>query len=524
MVEYKKMFTNWRVLMLLAFLLFSYVALNGGLIPHFFDEGAAIRSVAQSSAALDAGIIAPSPKDTPLQKETILYFNGEAITSAAQYYALEKQLQPNETVRLETNRNLYTLKAGPQLGLKVYDAPTTNLRKGLDLEGGTRVLLKPAEEISQDTLELTTESLRERLNVYGLSDVVVRSAKDLGGNNFILVEIAGVTEMEVKELLARQGKFEAKIANQTVFLGGKNDITYVCRSAECSGIDPRQGCSVVANGYACGFFFSISLSSAAAQQQAHVTQTLAEIPDGQNCYLDQDLALYLDDTEVDRLRIGCELKGRASTEIQISGSGVGVTQQDAMTNTLQNMKKLQTVLVTGSLPVKLEIVKLDTISPTLGKEFLYNIFFVGLLALLAVSVVVVIRYRKWKIVIPIVLTLVSEIIMILGFAAISGTNLDLAAIAGIIIVIGSGVNHLIIITDGILGGESVSLDWKTKVKNAMAIVFGAYLVNFAGLIPLWFAGAGLLKGFALTTIVGASLGVLIARPAYAVIIEKLLNE
>ena len=135
-----------------------------------------------------------------------------------------------------------------------------------------------------------------------------------------------------------------------------------------------------------------------------------------------------------------------------------------------------------------------------------------------------VRYRKWKIVIPIVLTLVSEIIMILGFAAISGTNLDLAAIAGIIIVIGSGVNHLIIITDGILGGESVSLDWKTKVKNAMAIVFGAYLVNFAGLIPLWFAGAGLLKGFALTTIVGASLGVLIARPAYAVIIEKLLNE
>ena len=46
---------------------------------------------------------------------------------------------------------------------------------------------------------------------------------------------------------------------------------------------------------------------------------------------------------------------------------------------LDNMKKLQTILITGSLPVKLEVVKLDTVSPTLGKEFLDNILFVGLL-------------------------------------------------------------------------------------------------------------------------------------------------
>jgi len=34
------------------------------------------------------------------------------------------------------------------------------------------------------------------------------------------------------------------------------------------------------------------------------------------------------------------------------------------------MKKLQTVLITGSLPVKLNIEKIDTISPVLGDEFL----------------------------------------------------------------------------------------------------------------------------------------------------------
>jgi preprotein translocase subunit SecD len=53
---------------------------------------------------------------------------------------------------------------------------------------------------------------------------------------------------------------------------------------------------------------------------------------------------------------------------------------------------------------------------------------------------------------------------------------------------------------------------------------GAYLTTVAGMVPLWFAGAGLLKGFAFTTIAGISFGVLIARPAYAAIIEKLLGD
>ncbi|MBI2102974.1 hypothetical protein HYT55_03990 [Candidatus Woesearchaeota archaeon] len=529
MAKLGKILTNWRVLMLLFFLFLSYLSLNGGITPHFWDESVTIRSITPDSSAALAGVPNPSPKLTPLQKEDILSLNGKKIATAADYYQIESQLLPNSTVRLETNEKVYTLltKSSSEkvdLGLRVYDSPTSNLRKGLDLEGGTRVLLKPAEVVSKDTLELTTASLRERLNVYGLSDVVVRSARDLGGDYFVLVEIAGVTENEVKDLLAKQGKFEAKIGNESVFLGGKKDITYVCRSAECSGIDAYQGCSQSGEGYACRFFFAISLSPEAAERQAAATKNLGLSTTDSGGYLDKDLVLYLDDVQVDQLKIGAELRGKATTNVQISGSGSGRTQQEAITNTLENMKRLQTVIITGSLPAKLEVVKLDTISPTLGKEFLYNVFFVGFMALVAVSAVIIFRYRKFKVVLPMVFTLLSEIVLILGFSALTGTNLDLAAIAGIIIVIGSGVNHLIIITDGTMGKEAESLDWKTRIKNAMYIVFGAYLVNFAGLLPLLFAGAGLLKGFALTTIVGASFGVLIARPAYAAVVKILEGE
>ncbi|PIZ51549.1 hypothetical protein COY27_03175 [Candidatus Woesearchaeota archaeon CG_4_10_14_0_2_um_filter_33_13] len=526
--KFKSIFTNWRVITLLILLIFAYLSINGGVVPHFWDDGVTIRSVASNSSAAIAGIQNPSAKLTPLAKEKIILLNGEEVKTIDNYYQLVGKLKANQTVIVKTNKAQYKLVVPENdgvaaLGLKVYASPTSNLRKGLDLEGGTRVLLKPAEEISSDDLETTIANLKERLNVYGLSDIIVRSAADLAGDDYILIEIAGVTEDEVKDLLAKQGKFEAKIANETIFFGGKNDIPYVCRSADCSGINPQVGCSKVADGYACSFFFSITLSSDAAERQAQATDKLKVVGDNGESYLSDDLILFLDDKEVDSLRIGAELKGRATTNIQISGSGSGPTQADAITNSLQNMKRLQTIIITGSLPVKLDVVKMDTISPSLGKEFLENVILVGILAVLAVVSVVLIRYRKVKIVLPMVLTMISEMVLILGFASLVGWNLDLAAIAGIIIVAGTGVDHLIIITDETIKGEAIS-DWKRKIKNAMFIVMGAYFTNLSGMIPLWFAGAGLLKGFAFTTIIGISFGVLIARPAYAAVIEILLKD
>lgn len=513
---------QWRVILLALFIIFSFIAINPQI---FGNDGVVIRSVIPNSTVANAGAENPSAKLQPLSKEIIRSINGKKIITEADYFSALNQLEKNQTVRLETTKQVYTFLAPESIddiGLRVSKAPVSNLRKGLDLEGGIRVLLEPETEITPEDLDTTVESLKERLNVYGLSDVVVRPAKDLSGKDFIVIEIAGVTEQEVKALLAKQGKFEAKIAGETVMAGGKNDITYVCRSAECSGIDPSRSCSKTGEGYACSFFFSITLSPEAAERQAAATRNLVAERDGTSCYLNEDIALFLDDSEVDRLKISCDLQGRAANNIQISGSGAGRTQQEAITNTLVEMKKLQTVIITGSLPVKLNVAKLDTISPTLGKEFLNNVMFVGLLAILAVTTVVFIRYRKIKIVLPMAITLISEMFLILGFAALVGWNLDLAGIAGIILVAGTGVDHLIVITDETISGEVVS-DWKKRIKNAMFIILGAYLTTLSGMLPLLWAGAGLLKGFALTTIAGLSFGVFIARPAYAAIIEKLLE-
>ncbi len=574
-MEIKRMLLNFRVIILLICLLLGAFA----IYPNPWNDGVVIKSVAKNSSAMLAGIEQPKENIAPMGKERILAINNRPVHNVEDYYSLTANLEPEQQVSIRTNKNTYTLITKPliretvlnetitrivniteeinltindtivptnitrqetirepkvtretlgiePLGFNVDNAPTSNLRKGLDLQGGTRVVLKPAEQASDDTISLVVDSLKERLNVYGLGDLTVRQVTDrpgfLGeGQDYILVEIAGVTEDEVRELLGKQGKFEAKIGNSTVFSGG-NDITYVCRTAQCSGIDPNRGCGRSADGWSCAFMFSITLSPDAAQRQADLTRDLTVTPEG----LSEPLVLYLDDTEVDRLNIAADLRGRATTDIAITGGGAGVSEELAMTDTLANMKRLQTVLITGSLPVKLEIERVDNISPTLGSTFLKNALFVGFLSILAVTIILIWHYRRIVIAIPIMITCLSEIFLTIAIAALIGQNLDLAAIAGIILAVGTGVNDQIVITDEALKnrGTEGATNWKERIKKAFFIIFSAYLTLMVAMIPLVFAGAGLLKGFAITTMLAVSVGVFITRPAFGAILGILLEK
>ena len=575
MSKFKNLFLNLKVIIVLVVALLAIVAIH----PNPYVSGVAIRGVEMNSSASIAGMVGPKANLAPMSKERIVSINNVEIKDADDYVSVVSDFKPNKTVVIKTSKQSYRLLTKPlvevtilnetekitvieevwvnktingsvvsvlqnvsnvkevpktitkvvgteSLGLSVYNAPTSNLRKGLDLQGGVRVLLAPEKKLSAEDMSYLIDGMMQRLNIYGLSDVIVREAGDLSGNQFVLVEIAGAAESEVKDLISKQGKFEAKIGNETVFRGGQ-DITYVCRSADCSGIDPQFGCSKTSDGsWACRFRFSISMTPDAAQKQAGVTGKLDVITENNEQYLSEKLVLFLDDVQVDELNIGAELKGKASTDIQISGSGAGTTRDEAMFNSLENMKKLQTILITGSLPVKMEIKKTDTVSPALGEEFTKNALVIFFVSCLVVSLVIFARYRKIKIALPVCITMFLEIILLLGVASLIGWNLDLAAIAGIIITVGTGVNDQIIIVDEALkGSKGVAVyDWKRRIKKAFFIIMGVYLTIVVAMIPLLFAGAGLLKGFALTTIIGASVGVFITRPAFAATIETLLKE
>lgn len=525
-MTFKNVFKHWKTWLLITFLVFAIISLH----PNPWASGAAIRSVQKDSAAQDAGFINPKPTSPPMTREVIKSINNVPIHNVADYNTELSKLVPNSTISITTNKDIYRLivrsdnKTGNiDLGLKVYDAPKSNIRMGLDLQGGTRVVLKPEGNITESQLESLVDGMKQRLNVYGLSDIIVRTTKDLDGKDFIIVEIAGATDDEVRDLLSRQGKFEGKIGNDTSFSGG-TDIKYVCKTADCARI---MECNKIAESQnMCRFSFAISLSPESAQRQAELTKDLdVVISDGEG-FLSKDLDLYLDDELVDSLRIGESLKGRAETQISISGSGVGLTQDEAMQDAVNNMKRLQTILITGSLPVKLTIIESSNISPTLGNEFIGNTLFVGLIVLILVVLLVMIRYKQLIVSVPVIITLISEVVILLGFAALIGWNIDLIAIAAIIIAIGTGIDSQLVIIDEITGHKDSTheLGWKDRIKNAFFIVYASYFTLVVAMIPLIFAGAGLLKGFALTTILGVSIGVFITRPAFTVIAENLLKH
>ncbi len=519
MSKFKKILKEPRVLICLFVILIAAFSIGY----NFDTKGVIINSVEFNSTAYNNGLKSPSPNTAILDRERIENINNKEIINLESYTKVISDISFNSTIRLQTNKGTYVFyKNSDNLGIFVNNIPTSNLRKGLDLQGGTRVVLKPSEKITSDQLNDVVNIMENRLNVFGLSDLIIKPSSDLQGNNFIIIEIAGVTKDEIKEIVATQGKFEAKIGNDSVFSG--KDITFVCRSGGGTCQDSvNPVCPSNGNGYNCRFEFQIDLNQEAAERHAEITKNLNIVPStsGQRI-LEKNIDFYLDGIQVDSLQIDPGLKGIKASKIIISGPGSGSTIQDAIKDAISNKKKLQTFLITGSLPTKLEIEKIDTVSPLVGEAFTKNAILIGILSLIIVSLIIYIRYKSLKVSLPIIFTMGSEIFIILGFAALTKQNLDIAAIAGIIASVGTGVNDQIVITDEILTGEASTI--KQNIKKAFFVVLTAYITTVVAMLPLLRAGAGLLRGFAVVTIVGVTIGVLITRPAFSIIIKSLMED
>jgi preprotein translocase subunit SecD len=508
----KLSFRIWLFIILLFLSLLSIFASSNGIT--FLQKGILITSVEQNSSSFDAGL---------RQGQIINSIDGKLVNNITDYSDYIKKTFPSQTdikTVIVTKESTIILYSNHAPNITVSSIPKTNLKAGLDLAGGARALVQ-AENKTLSAAELNdlVSITLNRFNVYGLSDIKVKPISDLSGKRFMLIEIAGATPNDLQSLIENQGKFEAKIGNETVFVGGNKDVASVCRNdATCARIESCQQDS--SGSYFCKFTFSIYLSEEAAKRHADITSKI-DVNATNPGYLSKPLDLYVDDVLVESLMISKELKGEVTTQIAVSGSGSGVTQDDAYKAAESDMHKLQTILITGSLPYKLQIVKLDTISPLLGQNFVKYILLAGIAALLSASLIIFIRYRKLKQSLTVILISFSEIIIILGVSALIDWNLDLASIAGILASIGTGFDDQIVILDESLHKTAQSL--KQKIKMAFAIIMGAYFTVLVSLLPLMWAGAGLLKGFAITTIIGISVGVFITRPAFGDLI-KMMGE
>ncbi len=210
--------------------------------------------------------------------------------------------------------------------------------------------------------------------------------------------------------------------------------------------------------------------------------------------------------------------GNISQSYQISGFAPPSLPLEAKLAYAQNQSQtIASILSGGALPVHVVVGVPTVVPPTLGKHFLYISALAALLAVAVVTLIIVVRYRRAFLVLPIMLTTFTELFIIVSIIGLIGT-IDLAAVAGMIAVVGTGVDAQIIITDELISGKSEAM--KLKLGNAFYIVWADALLLIIAMLPLLFSTSLVdIVGFAESTILGALLGVLITRPAYGAIVS-----
>ena len=211
----------------------------------------------------------------------------------------------------------------------------------------------------------------------------------------------------------------------------------------------------------------------------------------------------------------------AKTMDKLQIFGFATTREAA----IQRRADLEILLQSGSLSVSVKSISKEVISPLLGENFLQNTAMIGIIALIIVAIVLFIRYRVLKLTLPIVLIGLSEVIITLALASLI-SKFDLGAVAGILAAVGTGVDHQIIITDELKRGEKEEGgSLISRTKRAFFIIMAAATTTIVTMLPIILIGFGLgrLVGFAITTTIGVLVGVLITRPAFGEIAKAVIG-
>src|ERR1019366_6117529 len=166
-------------------------------------------------------------------------------------------------------------------------------------------------------------------------------------------------------------------------------------------------------------------------------------------------------------------------------------------------KTLATELTYGALPVKLDRLTVQTVSPTLGKASLQAGLLSGLAGLILVLLYMIFYYRLLGIVVVSGLgvtgALLWAIISALGHTTVA-PSFDLAGVTGIIVSIGITVDSYIVyferLKDETRSGRTVRTSVDRGFKSAFRTVLAADFVSLLAAVLLYWLAVGEVKGFA----------------------------
>ncbi|NMG20215.1 protein translocase subunit SecD [Brasilonema bromeliae] len=396
---------------------------------------------------------------------------------------------------------------------------------GLDLQGGSQLTIqvKTTPEIKQITdreLEAVKRVVEGRINGLGVSEPVIQTA----GQDKILVQLPGVNDPQQAERVlggTAQLEFKKQKPNTEIqlntFFASKTQLkakqAELRKTNDKAAIEKNQQDLKKSNEAIAELFESTNppligkyLKDAYGEPTQSNNWNVAIRFDDQGGQLFADLTKQLAGTGrsigifLDNELISFPTVGPEFATSGISGGAAVITGRF----TSQEANDLGVQLRGGALPVPVEIVENRTVGATLGKDSIQRSIYAGIGGLVLVLIFMVAYYRLPGIIADIALVIYA--LLTYATFVLLAVTLTLPGIAGFILSIGMAVDANVLIfertREELRAGKSLYRSVEAGFYRAWSSILDSHVTTLISCAALFWLGAGLVKGFALTLALG----------------------
>jgi len=171
---------------------------------------------------------------------------------------------------------------------------------------------------------------------------------------------------------------------------------------------------------------------------------------------------------------------------------------------MQEAKDLAILLRSGSLSAPMSIIEERTVGPSLGSENIISGRDSMILGMILVILFMFIYYRNFGLVAN--LALIANILIITATLSLFQATLTLSGIAGIVLTVGMAVDANVLIYERIreelFNGNSPNASIISGYNKAFSTISDANITTLIAAIALLTIGTGVVKGFAVTLVIG----------------------
>ena len=407
---------------------------------------------------------------------------------------------------------------------------TIPTRLGLDLQGGSQLTIQvkttPAiPKIDQGMLEAVRRIVENRVNGLGVSEALVQTV----GEDQILVQLPGVNDpQQAERVLGGTAKLdfreqlagtEAQLAierqlqqelvtKQTALKTSKNEAEIKENQAAL-----KRSYEAIAKLYKSSGLGGENLKDAQAQPTGNEWNVALRF-DTKGGELFGELTKNLAGTGR-TLGVFLDEKMISSPVVGVEFAQTGITGGNAVIQgrfTTQEANDLAVQLRGGALPVPVEIIENRTIGASLGRDSIQSSINAGIGGLILVLIFMIAYYRLPGVIANIALLIYA----LLTWAAfvLLGVTLTLPGIAGFVLSIGMAVDANVLIfertREELRAGKTLYRSVESGFYRAFSSILDGNVTTVIACAALFWLGAGLVKGFAVTLALGVAVSMFTA--------------